>query len=277
MPRVRASILLRHWLKLGDGKYPTGRPGRELDLETVWPRTRVSITDDQPDTSDRQEQYKLNDRQAKLLLDLTNRLLRCYRAITRNATITELSLAAASPFSFSVITGEADVSAWPAGITYKTTVPKAVAQRIFTLTSKVRALLLSGQEPEVAVLFLLDAEQALHEGRFREAVLFCWSTIDSTFSRKYDALVDSKLEDEWSEARDFFKGVEFGLRKKMSAALYLISGRSLFRESGDLWQELSISYNKRNGIIHRGENADEDDARRALSVARSVVGIMDGL
>jgi hypothetical protein len=119
--------------------------------------------------------------------------------------------------------------------------------------------------------------RAVHEGRFREAVLFCWSTIDSTFSRKYDDLVDAKLAGEWAEARDFFKGVDFGLKKKMSAALYLVSGRSLFRESGDFWQQLSTSYNKRNGIIHRGESASEDDARRALDVARRVVEIMSAL
>ncbi len=89
----------------------------------------------------------------------------------------------------------------------------------------------SGNEPEVADLFLLDAELAIHEGRFREAVLFCWSTIDATFNRKYDQLVDSKLTGEWAEARSFFKGVDFGLKNKMSAALYLVSGRSLFRES----------------------------------------------
>jgi hypothetical protein len=64
------------------------------------------------------------------------------------------------------------------------------------------------------------------------------------------------------------------LKNKMSAALYLVSGRSLFRESGDLWQRLSNSYNKRNGIIHRGESAQEDDARQALDVARRIVEIM---
>ena len=37
---------------------------------------------------------------------------------------------------------------------------------------------------------------------------------------------------------------------------------------------LSISFNKRNGIIHRGESATEDDARRALDVARRIVEIM---
>jgi hypothetical protein len=63
----------------------------------------------------------------------------------------------------------------------------------------------------------------------------------------------------------------------MSAALYLLSGRSLFREAGDFWQNLSISYNKRNGVIHRGESASEDDARMALEIARRVVEIMGEL
>jgi hypothetical protein len=135
----------------------------------------------------------------------------------------------------------------------------------------------SGGEPEVADLFLLDAELAVHEGRFREAVLFCWSTIDATFNRKYDQLVDARLTGELSEARSFFKGVDFGIKNKMSAALYLLSGRSLFREPGDLWQDLTTSYTKRNGIIHRGQNAGEDDARMALAVARRVVEIMGEL
>ena len=37
---------------------------------------------------------------------------------------------------------------------------------------------------------------------------------------------------------------------------------------------MSDSYGKRNGIIHRGENANEDEARQALAVARTVVGVM---
>ena len=78
-------------------------------------------------------------------------------------------------------------------------------------------------------------------------------------------------------ARDFFKGVDFGLKNKMSAALFLVGGRSLFREPGDLWQRLSNSYNKRNGIIHRGENANEDEARSALDIARKIVAIMSDL
>ena len=239
--------------------------------------TVVSFTIDQPDTEDPDERRRLKSRQADQLLSLTNRLLRGYRSITKDSAITELSRAARALFGSEVDSEGANSSAWESELTYQADPPKKLAQRTQTITKRVRELFASGTEPEVADLFLLDAERALHEGRFREAVLFCWSTIDSTFSRKYDELVDAKLAGEWAEARDFFKGVDFGLKKKMSAALYLVSGRSLFRESGDLWQQLSISYNKRNGIIHRGENATEDDARRAIDVARRVVEIMSAL
>ena len=211
------------------------------------------------------------------MLSLTNGLLRSYRAITQDATITELSRAAASPFRFRVHPeGRASV-AWEAELSFPAGRPKKLNQRAQTITKRVRDLMASGLEPEVSDLFLLDGERAVHEGRFREAVLFSWSTIDATFNRKYDELVDAKLGDEWAEARDFFNGVDFGLKKKMSAALYLVSGRSLFRETGDLWQQLSISYNTRNGIIHRGENATEDDARRAIDVARRVVEFTSAL
>jgi hypothetical protein len=237
----------------------------------------VSLSEDQPDTEDRDEQIELNARQADRLLRLTNRLLRSYRAITRDTTITELSRAKASPFQFRVIPEGTGFSAWEPEMIYEVHPPEIPAQRIQSITRRVRALVASGNEPEVADLFLLDAERAIHEGRFREAVLFCWSTIDSTFNRKYDELVDSKLAGEWAEARSFFKGPDFGLKNKMSAALYLVGGRSLFRETGDFWQKVSNSYNKRNAIIHRGESANEDDARLAWDVARRVVEIVGAL
>jgi hypothetical protein len=81
--------------------------------------------------------------------------------------------------------------------------------------------------------------------------------------------IDSKLTGEWAEARSFFKGLDLGLKNKMSAALYLLTGRSLFRESGDLWRS-SPCYSKRNGIIHRGGGAKRNDARHAsMSPAES--------
>jgi hypothetical protein len=280
MPRVQASISLPYLLKLKSGLYPTGRAGHDLAVQEptflagLRATTAVSITSDQPDTEDPDEQGKLNARQADQLLGVTNRLLRCYRAMTRNATITELCRAEASPFRFRVLSAGVTPSAWESKLSYEANPPQVPLLPTLVITERVGALLAAGSEPEVADLFLLDAERALHEGRFREAVLFCWSTIDSKFNQKYDNLVNTKLVGEWSEAREFFKGVDFGLKNKMSAALFLVSGRSLFREPGELWQALSNSYNKRNGIIHRGEGAQEDDAHKALDVARRVVDVM---
>jgi len=306
MPRVQVSISLPYLLKLSSGLYQvkvgpqyreleinepapvllssrgtfTGESGMVVGQATMPPlqrKTIVSIVDNQPETDNPEEQARLNGRQAHQLLSLTNSLLRCYRAMTRNSDITELSRAEASPFRFRVLAEADEAHAWEEELSFESSPPKVLSEPSETITERVRALLASGSEPEVADLFLLDAERATHEGRFREAVLFCWSTIDSTFNREYDKLVDSKLDNEWAEAREFFKGVDFPLKKKMSAALYLVSGRSLFREPGDLWQRLSSSYNKRNGIIHRGESATEDDARRALEVALNVVKIMSTL
>ena len=143
-------------------------------------------------------------------------------------------------------------------------------------------LLLSGrprwtrkrQRPRRGRSVLTGRGKALHQGRFRETVLFCWSTIDSVFNRRYGALVDAALLDEWGEARDFFKGLDFKLRNKMSAGMHLVANRSLFREPGDFWQRLSASYSKRNATIHRGENASEDEATQAVAVARQIVRIM---
>ena len=280
MPIVQASISLPYSLKLSRGLYHTDQPGRVLQVDKSASRpdvrvsTVVSITTAQPDTRVPDEQREWNARQAEQWLGLTNRLLRCYRAITRDAMITELSRAQASPFRFRVSSRGATSFAWEPELIDEASLPEIPSQQSQTIAKRVRALLASGDEPEVADLFLLDAELAIHEGRFREAVLFCWSTIDSTFNRKYDQLVDSKLAGEWANARSFFTGVDFGLKNKMSAALYLVSGRSLFREPGNLWEKLSNSYNKRNGIIHRGENANEDDARQALDVARRIVEFM---
>jgi hypothetical protein len=292
MPRVKVSIWLHSWLRVDDGLYSTDEADTDLEVETpdspinvqkIPPRergsmpawTKLSITKDQPDTEDQDVQIKLKSKQVDQLLNRTNHLIRCYRAITRDEKFTELSRERASPFSFRVLSGDKDRRTWEKELRYEDISLPLPSLPVHAITERIRDMLSSGEEPEVADLFLLDAEQAIREGRFREAVLLCWSTIDSTFNRKYDNFINEKLDGEWAEARDFFKGVDFGLKKKMSAALFLVSGRSLFREPGDLWQRLSKSYNKRNAIIHRGEGAGEDDARLALNVARDVVAMMN--
>ena len=67
------------------------------------------------------------------------------------------------------------------------------------------------------------------------------------------------------------------MKNKMSAVLYLVAGRSLFREPPGFWDSLSKSYTKRNRIIHAGETAQEEDAETALLVAHRVVELMAGI
>jgi hypothetical protein len=87
------------------------------------------------------------------------------------------------------------------------------------------------------------------------------------------AIFDEHLGDDWSEGRDFLKGVDFGLRHKMTTGLRLLTGRSLYKEPGGFWQDLSASYNLRNKIIHEGQVANEDEAKLAIKVARQIVQI----
>jgi hypothetical protein len=206
------------------------------------------------------------------LLTATNRLLRWYRAVTGQAEVIELTQAAASPFTFALDAGGpwgGDPLTYGAEVLFHLMPEDQVA-------AAVRAGLVGGGEPDVADLFLLDADEARRAGRFREAVLLSWSTIDAVFNRRYDELVDVALAGEPRGGRDFFKsaggGERIPLKQKMGAALFLLTGRSFTREAW--WNDLSTSYVKRNKIIHEGEGADEADANRALEVARHVVAFM---
>jgi len=188
----------------------------------------------------------------------------------------ELTRAQVSPFRFEVVAGRAN-AAWREAIAYEGAGPVPLPLPPEDLTARVRNGLAGGSEPDVAELFLLDAERALHQGRFRETVLFCWSTIDTVFNRKYEDLVDAVLVGEWGDARAFLKGFDFHLRNNMSVGMHVVASRSFFREPGGLWASISTSYSKRNAIIHEGENASEDDARQAIDVAQRIVAIMSSI
>ena len=281
MPQIRVRMTLPYALRLTEGEYQTGQVGETIQinappLEETSPQTTVSTTFRHPEVADADEKQRARAQDADRLLRRTNRMLRWYRAVRQRADITELTRAQASPFRFEVI-GPEDPAGWIDPIEYEEAGPTPLALTVEELTAGVRHGLVSGRDPDVDVLFLLDAERALQQGRFREAVLFCWSTIDSVFNRKYDALVDMRLAEDWGEARSFFKGLDLGLKTKMSAGMRFVANRSLFNEPDDLWRRMSESYAKRNHIIHRGENATEDEARQAVSVARTIVTIMNGL
>ena len=145
------------------------------------------------------------------------------------------------------------------------------------LVALLRARLKTDCEPDVADLNLLNARHAKNVGRFREAILLSWSVINSSFVIRFEALVEEKLAGEWGEARKFLKGLDFGLRHKMTSGLRLVASRSLFNEPDGFWERLSVSYDKRNRIIHQGATADKEDAEQAIVVAQKVVEFINTL
>jgi hypothetical protein len=281
MPEIRINITLPYALRLTEGEYQTAQAGEEIhisvpNLEETSLQTIIAATFHHDEIADPDDKYKVRVQDADRLLRRTNRMLRWYRAVRRRADITELTRAQASPFRFEVI-GPGDAAGWTDPIEHEESGPTPLVLTVEQLTEQVRNGLASGRDPDVDVLFLLDAERALQQGRFREAMLFCWSTIDSVFNRKYDSLVEVTLAQDWGEARTFFKGLDLGLKTKMSAGMRFVANRSLFNEPNNLWERMSNSYTKRNRIIHRGENATEDDAHQALTVARTIVAIMNDI
>lgn len=278
---VKVLLVLPYLLRLPNGAYPTDAEGRIIYLleqylpEHSTKRTTVSAEFDAPAGGGLEQQLVRQNREAEALLKQANRLIRWYRSETRQAAVVEVTKAQASPFVFIAVDTK---SSWGDALSFEADPPALpLAQSISSIAKSVRAGMAGGNDPEVSRLFLLDAEQALQDGRFREAVLFCWSTIDATFNTKYEQLVDQTLTGEWAAGRDWLKDTRFGMKNKMTAILFLLTGQSLFRGSGDLWQKLDQSYKKRNSIIHRGEMALEADAELALSVARTVVELMASL
>jgi hypothetical protein len=281
MPEIRITITLPYALRLAEGDYQTAQAGEMIHisappLEETSPQTSVAATFQHDEIPDPAEKRKVRFQDANRLLRRTNRMLRWYRAVRQRADITELTRAQASPFRFELV-GPGDPTGWIDPIEYEEAGPTPRTLTVQELTDQVRDGLAGGGDPDVDLLFLLDVERALQQGRFREAVLFCWSTIDSVFNRKYDSLVDVALAEDWGGARAFFKGLDLGLKAKMSAGMRFVANRSLFNEPDDLWTRMSDSYTKRNHIIHRGDNATEDEARQAIEVARTIVGLMNSI
>ncbi len=279
MPELQVSVVLPYYLRLAAGDYQTAQVGEAVQivapilLEGTPPRTPVRARFNPDDSADPEEIQKRRARCGEQLLRRINRLLRWYRSVSRRADITELTRAQVSPFQFEAV-GAAPPVEWTAPLEYVAAGPQPAALALEQTTQAVRDGLAGGNDPDVADLFLLDAERALHQGRFRETVLFCWSTIDSVFNRKYEGLVDAALVGEWGEARAFFKGRDFHLRNKMSVGMRIAANRSFHAEPDNLWERLSNSYDKRNKIIHEGQNATEDEAVQAIDVARRIVQIM---
>lgn len=274
--RIRGELALPFHLDLPDGRHP---PPDGLDLRSVdsreesiiegnfIPVTLVSMESSMPaeiisreDAEEKFFQESIDDFLARI-----NRLLRWYRVVARDPGITEVTKIQVGTVSF-VSLDSPEPRSW--GRSYGGWLSSRPAPEI--LAANLIEGLSSQGDPDVVSSLQLDARYASREGRFREAVLLAWSAIETSFHRKYDILVERKLEHEYAESRRFFLSPDFGLRNKMTAGLDFVAGKSLFREPGDFWKELSTSYNTRNGIIHSGGGASPADAERAIRVAERI-------
>jgi hypothetical protein len=244
-----------------------GRPGSAY--------TQVSLVFDADPQADNDERQRVAARRAQDLLRHSNLLLRWYRTVATQAAVLEVTRVQLSPIRFVIERDSGGSALYHDELNFEPPIRQALHLPLLELEARVREGVTGGREPAVADLFLLDAEAAKDGGRFREAVLFSWSTIDSVFNTAYDILVAEKLGTERKESREFLQGKagEIPLKVKMTAMLHLVVGRSLFSD-GARWQQLSDSYVCRNGIIHAGRTANEAEAEQALAVARWVVEFM---
>lgn len=282
MPEIRVSFRLPYPLLLEEGEYLTPAQGGSIHLsrtsldgiENDEQEIIASQIFEADDDADSESLERLRRQQRDKLLRRVNHLLRWYRAATGQAAIIDLTRLQAGPFSFTL---KETGAGWGAPPTLETQPEPSAYLKAGDRAQTVRAVrtgLMSKADPDVATLNILDAEYALSLGRFREAVLLCWGAIDSTFVRKFKTLVDAQLADEWSEAREFLKGIDFGLRHKMTTGWRLLTGQSLHAEPDDFWNKLSSSYRNRNAIIHEGQIATEDDAKMAIDVAQKILKIV---
>jgi hypothetical protein len=281
--RVRATSRLPYLLRLADGEYGDLRLSRVVQDDdhgrAGLAYSEVALSFDAEPDANTDERQRIAARKAQEMLLATNRLLRWYRATTNLASVLEVTQVQLSPFRFVIEVPLPDgPSVYHDELSFEPPIRHGTQVPVAELERRVREGVTGGGEPAVAELFLLDAEAAKDTGRFREAVLFSWSTIDSVFNSAYDALVKTRLAGERSDSRDFLQGKagEIPLKVKMTAMLRLLSGRSLFADQ-TRWQALQESYQRRNGIIHSGDSATETDATQALGVARWVVDFMKGV
>jgi hypothetical protein len=272
-------ITLPYLLNLPEGEYQTSTIGRAIRLAHVAPdastprtvaRMSVQVTGN---PSEEQKQSEWTSLRKRLLPD-TNRLLRIYRVVAQNPSVIELSSIQASPFrQYERPAGGDEIESTP--VTVNASSPGAF-QLDDVAVAQVLDRLKSDKEPGVPDLFLLDAQYSIEQGRFREAVLFAWATIDSQFNSAYDTLVRDRLKEDYSEGRKQLLGFDVSLRTKMTVLLNLVAGHSLYISGkARLWEQLSASYGKRNSIIHQGEIATQEDAERAVEVARWVIDEVD--
>ena len=106
-----------------------------------------------------EQEFAIKSREADALLRQINRLIRWYRSETRHAAIVEITRVQASPFVFR----ERDTESLRGSeLAFEEDPPSLpVTSSVTPIAKTVRFGMASRSDPEVAKLFLLDAEQAL--------------------------------------------------------------------------------------------------------------------
>ena len=154
---IQVSLVLPYLLRLPNGVYPTGAEGGMLSLREQYvaeqntKRTVVSAEFDAPAFLDLKPQFALKSREAEALLKRTNRLIRWYRAETRQAAVVEVTKAQASPFVFA----EKDTKlTWGDELPFEASAPiLPTTQSIKSVARAVKKGLASKNDPEVSRLF----------------------------------------------------------------------------------------------------------------------------
>jgi len=267
--QVAATAQLPYFLRLGNQHFG------QLEVSQAGDHTQVRVhfqanLDDTPD-----QRQQTAARQAKELLRQTNHLLRWYRFLTKNAAMVELTQARLSPIGF---VQTADNVAYHEDLNFKDETPRSDHLTGTELEIALQNHLNTGQEPPLAEMMQLDAKMAKIEGRFREAVLFSWSAIDSLFNTAYDRRIQAISGHGLGDSKEWFMGKqgEMPLKIKMTGMLYLLTQNS-FSFDSKKWQNLVVSYKKRNEIIHRAGHATEEDASQALEVTQWVTVFLQNL
>lgn len=277
--RVYAKARLPYLLSLRDGLYGALVLQRVDDAGQDRSYTVVSRVFDMNEDEDPDKRQESAVENLTKLLHEVNMLLRWYRTEAKLSTIVEVTRAQLSPIQFSTELQDGRDQRYCDDLSYE--VAPIISnrdnssQKCQALEERVRAGVDSKNEPKVSDLFLLDAEAAKDAGRFREAVLFSWSIIDSVFVTSFNGLVKSKPDSVSTDTKKLLIGTnsEISLKIKMSGFLFLLTGRSLAFD-GSMWKKLDASYKLRNNIIHGGKTADESQAEQSIEVARWVVGEM---
>ncbi|MBI2300711.1 MAG: hypothetical protein HYU66_17520 [Armatimonadetes bacterium] len=273
MARVRVSFTIRRTLSLAAGLYANVElecsPDDGTATLALWfePRSEGA--------------FEEQESQSERLLVEANRFLRWYRFVTGEASVVELTDAQASPFRF---VSEPGGAPWGGndGIRYAVPehAPAARTKPLAQVESEIRAGLQSAVGPPVWHLLVLDADVAFAEGRNREAVIFCWSAIESCFNTTFRDLVQTNLTDLNRNDRDSLAsgtGRDISLTNRMTAGLQLAAGQSLHRLLGSDWERLRASYRVRNRVVHEGGEPSPDEAERCLAVTRRVLREVEAL